>query len=993
MTENRPGTLFAGPFSDRFEESFLSALRSDSASDPLRPRVILVGSNLLGIHLRHALAEKTGGHANVRFVTFVDLAERLTREEYLRAGRRDFPAEAEELLIGKLCAGLGSDSLFFDVREREGFHRALRSTFHDLVDAGVTELPKGGRKLRELSELLSEHRKRYFPRFAASADRIAESASFAERFGSRFGTDLLYCYGFYDLTVTQRRLLSALASRISLRAWVPVPERAPETTKKALRFFEGLVGPPGAVPRPELAANLHAVSVSDPYTEAEEVARWVLTAGRGRPLHRIAILLRNPDDQLPAFVEALDRARIPFYREGGKPLSETRIGRAVAAGLDLVGSDWGRTEVIRLLTSFPFREELVAAEETGTSADWDRWSREAFVSSGIEPLLTRISVLGKRDPRVRKFLKLARSYFTALTRVEVLSGWGSFGASVADWVRAFAPEDAETDAVADACFALSDLEDLGLEPDLPTARRILKKRLSNARLRAGSFEGAGLYLGSPIPVRAIPFDCVAIPGLAERSFPVPPRPDPILLDSERRKLNAERKAELPIKEARLAEETALFGLMVSQGTSALLASYPRGSASEDRQRFPSSLLVSELVRRGGKIDDRPRLSWQREVADIWLDEEDWLGSSVAARVVADRSAALRELVAWTPLAISALAWMREKVGSPSWGAYDGVIAPESEGGEVPVFSATDLSDYATCPYRFFLKQKIGLRLLVRPDGVRQLRATDRGRILHEILHRLFVDLKRSDLLPLREENRREIDQTLFRIAEEVFVDLETKLPLGPSLLWGTERAFLLSDLRALLDAEIREASNFRPEAFEVPFGTDRAGEGHRVEITVGKERLALRGRIDRIDLSPERRRARIVDYKTGDLKRQKDEMFDRGKGVQLPVYLSALPALYPEVDLAQSEAVLLSTSYGAGFRRVHFSGATLAARQTEFQTILSTVLHGVRSGLFPPFPGEGREHCRACDFSTICGRLVLRIFERKGVTGAVASLSALEEIE
>ncbi len=90
-----PGhTLFSGDFA-ALEARFLDEVRSLKASDPLRPVDVLVGSNLLGVYLRRRAAEALGGIANLRFVTFLDLA----RDRNAEADPRPpLPALGEELL-------------------------------------------------------------------------------------------------------------------------------------------------------------------------------------------------------------------------------------------------------------------------------------------------------------------------------------------------------------------------------------------------------------------------------------------------------------------------------------------------------------------------------------------------------------------------------------------------------------------------------------------------------------------------------------------------------------------------------------------------------------------------------------------------------------------------------------------------------------------------------------------------------------------------------
>lgn len=954
------------------EESFLGALAEDLKESPLQPHVILVGSNLLGIHLRHSLTQRTGGHANVRFLTFVDLAEALTRDSFLLKGRQNFPADAESLLVSELCQELPQGSPFYDVRGQEGFHKALISTFHDLIDAGVTELPKGGKKLCELARLFSKHRTRYLPTFAATADRLLEAAAFADRFQTLFQTSKLYVYGFYDFTEVQRRLLEKLSETVSLQTYDIKPL--------------SLHNP----------AKADTLSAPDPFSEAEEVVRWVLKLKEKEDLslHRVGILLRDREEMIQPFALALDRAHVPYYREGGTPLAQTPLGNALLRAVDLFGTEWKRTDVVRLLTAFPFRKELLKEPEMGTPADWDLWSRRASIVSGKREFLTRLS----RSHAT--FVTFLRSFFDQLESVEKkTSDFSSFGKGVALLVVEYAEPDDALPVVLNLCRSLSSLDRVGVKANQRQIQSIFKRRVSKTSLRKGTFNRDGLFLGSIASARGILFDYVAIPGLAERSFPLPPRPDPLLLDFERRRLN-EGGAKLPLKEGRPTEERQLFELASAQAQKKLLLSYARAGIGGDRENQPSSFLLGRFDRDTIAATLVPRLRWERGTQDTWLDEQDWVNTEVASWVTSNREKAWKRLLSFSPLSPAVATWATERLSSPFFGSRDGILPPESDPEKGRRLSASNVSTYASCPYRYFLKEKIKLAPHVRPDEIKQLRPIDRGEIIHEILFRLYTSLRQQALLPLKLEQRDLIQQHLLETAKKVFSEVVEKLPLGPKLLWETERTFLLADLKALLDLEIRESSNFCPEAFEVRFGmrptpredkklsTDRS-----VAIKVGEEEIFLHGKIDRIDLSPDRRRARIIDYKSGTLKRQKGEKLEKGKAMQLPIYLSALSVLFTEIDLSQSEALLLSTSYGSGFRRVRFSGSTFVAKQNDFHSILGTVSRGIRSGLYPPFPGKNLENCTFCDFQPICGRSVLRTYERKKDDPAISALRALEEIE
>ncbi|MFH1016774.1 MAG: PD-(D/E)XK nuclease family protein [Pseudomonadota bacterium] len=994
------GSLSFGPFSASFERSFLNALSTDLKDDSLAPRVVLVGSNLLGIHLRHALSLHVGGHINVRFVTFVDLARRLTRFRFLETRRRVFPLQAEDLLLEDLCGELPPSSSFHAMAHQRGLHEALRRTFHDLIDGGLTQIPGEEGKLGDLGRIFRSHRARYIPRFATNADVVMEASSEAGGFHDLFGTRSLYVYGFYDLTETQRRLLRAIALHASLHVWVPTFGFASSPDAATLRFLRTLklAETPLSTENPPVFSGMSAPHA---YAEAEEGVRWMIAQMEraSAPMHQAGILLRDFDAYAPCFEEILERAQVPFYAQGGRPIASMRAAKALLWLLSSLGTEGARNDLVEFLSLFPFKEEFLKG--VGGSADWDRWTRRAVVSRGFEQAAARLSAFSKPENKeCRNLASFVRRLASEVKRLEQSAvSWSGFGAAVASFLETFAEPDPVTDLLSETAQSLSDLEEVGVAATPERTTRILTTRIRAARLRDGkTFERDGVYLGLMVSARLVPFRVAVIPGLVERSFPAPPQTDPLLLDHERRFLNGRCGTGIALKESRLDEERALFHLARSQASSVLLT-YPRASREGLKERLPSTFFRDSVPKEA--VERRPHMAWAQKTGKPLLDEKDWVMRDLSRRMVEEPERTLSALEAALPLAASTHLWVTRRLGSDYWTDYDGMVRHEMPpSSQLPPFSSSQIERYATCPYRYFLSNVIGLEPIDAPEDVARLRPLDRGRLIHRALFRFFSRLKNEERLPLRKEDAPGLRETLRTVAAEVFAEAEQSVPLGHQLLWETERAFLISDLAALLDAELKLSSLFVPYDFEVRFGTPARNEEEGalstdspVEIRAREGTIRLKGRVDRVDLSPDGKQARILDYKTGSFDRAHDNAFDNGRSVQLAVYLLSLRVLLPGVDAERSEASLLSTAYGGGFRTVSFSGVALKAREPEFVTILDTVVQGIRAGFFPPNPGSNLKHCQQCDFTRICGSGVGRVFERKEADPAISTLNVLKEIE
>ena len=206
-------------------------------------------------------------------------------------------------------------------------------------------------------------------------------------------------------------------------------------------------------------------------------------------------------------------------------------------------------------------------------------------------------------------------------------------------------------------------------------------------------------------------------------------------------------------------------------------------------------------------------------------------------------------------------------------------------------------------------------------------------------------------------------------ATNVELDLFAKTGItGPRVLWAAARAEILEDLRTrLFRREVDDG--WIPAAFELGFGSALPGEGRAAEAPrVPLGALAFRGRIDRIDLSADGTRGRVVDYKAGQArisfkaKRKGDEprVFHGGAALQLPIYVLAAKQRFPEVKD-------WSAVYDYCTRRGGFTIAELAVSEDVLgvlEDLVARMAGDAGDGHFPFIAGD---HCRTCDYGDVCG--------------------------
>ena len=101
MNPDKQKTLITGSFQPELEEALAERLRTAKSADPGAPVIVLVGSNILALHLRRALAEKTPLW-NVSFFTFAELARTLGDARLRTQSRKPLPSQAETFLVREI---------------------------------------------------------------------------------------------------------------------------------------------------------------------------------------------------------------------------------------------------------------------------------------------------------------------------------------------------------------------------------------------------------------------------------------------------------------------------------------------------------------------------------------------------------------------------------------------------------------------------------------------------------------------------------------------------------------------------------------------------------------------------------------------------------------------------------------------------------------------------------------------------------------------------
>lgn len=355
---------------------------------------------------------------------------------------------------------------------------------------------------------------------------------------------------------------------------------------------------------------------------------------------------------------------------------------------------------------------------------------------------------------------------------------------------------------------------------------------------------------------------------------------------------------------------------------------------------------------------------------------------------------------------------RERTGR-HFGAYDGIITDPNlisllaeKFGSDHVFSASGLSLYGKCPYKFFVDRV--LKLESKSEAALDLQAIDAGSLLHEVLRRFLGHHRGEQLAPGDSDALKEELRTT---ADEVFREHQQTIPpLNPNI-WKIDCEIRKLMLDRLLDDELayREKTaslGITARHLELSFGIklkdEDVGDPASTETFLeyvrdgGSETIRVRGRIDRVDVA-DNGTAIAYDYKTSTGADLKD--MRAGRDLQIGIYLDALERLF----LSKGQIVAGGGYYllkpdrrrNSGLYRKELlpyiaissnCGSLLpddewleVRRQMERR--IWQFVDGMRNGIFSVTPSLGMTTCRTCDFGAVCRYDVYRM-KRKQVHAA-----------
>ena len=529
--------------------------------------------------------------------------------------------------------------------------------------------------------------------------------------------------------------------------------------------------------------------------------------------------------------------------------------------------------------------------------------------------------------------------------------------------------------------SLADLREWGEQFNAQTLQQVIREALKGPVFGRGDSVGSGVYLGPPDGIAGADYKVVYAVGMVERQFPPRARDNP-WLGSDMSRLQGE-----------MALERYDFLAAVASADRAVLC-YPTATADRSAA-YPSRWLIeaANLVHQKPVTDarltyenitenaaEKPWLTFiasreagLHQLVDSMLEPADGTDYNLMHLAALPRNAVSLHPAISSDTRMSKALVAREDRAGNTLSEWDGRVESTTDlvaaaGSRESPISPSALETWATCPYRYFLKYLLGLS--APPDEEdEQISALERGSLVHKILERFVADNGQTEA-------------ELLALADEEFEVAAQRGVTGYPLLWEMDKESIRYSLQHFFGQEAQWLGGATDQSrSEVNFG--KGTETGEIGVTLDEVGgIWFRGKIDRIDVLGDD--VRVRDFKTGNSEpyydgsqgRKASRTVANGRALQLPVYLEAAQAMYPD------KAAIASYCFPLQDSGIHDIAPFTEDDKGEFHSSLRIILSMVRQGVFPATPeASGDEmgtNCYYCDFRRICPAKRRQFWERKG---------------
>jgi ATP-dependent helicase/nuclease subunit B len=1039
-------------------ERLISLITKVKDSDSLAPITIIVPTAYAGISLRRNLSTKKG-LINIRFMVSPRLAEYIGSPDLAQKDKTPLSPLIEMAAIRHSAINICAEKPLGDLALHPKLHSYVKDTFRDLAklsDIGLISLAKTDPLRGQLVNWYQSYNS-LINQYYSREDLSLSAAEAVDQ--SKVGIVLqdlgfIIYYLVFDFSPGELALLDELCKKeqcaviIGLIAEPQIDQGVEKIAKhiapdlKQISYEENQTQQHYKID--------HILIASD----AQEEIRWIIRsiiqhAEEGIPFHRMAIVYRQRDPYASLIRGQLHLSKIPIAGPDTTSLNDSPAGKLLRNLLDVIESDFARDKVLHCIAESPVKSSSDNQLASFELSYWEIITREAGIIKGetqwrerltnyVDSLNRKIYNFENREegtPAQLRGLSAQKESIRHLTMfMERLfkdtppkdgSTWTEFTKWTKhliskqiyhpnDWPKEHQDGYERVIALLDDLNMLDDLLSEGT--DYSSYQMMLNYALESPAGRTGQ-TGAGVFVAPIFTVQAMEFDVLYIVGMAEGSFP-PRLPDNPILPDHIREVIGENDY-LPLRKSRAIRERRLFSAALMSAKKRILT-YSRVDASAQRHQYPAPWLLDEVSKLYGSAVSS---------TDLYkLGSQGWVSIVFSFQHGLDYSQSLTPADIYDYDMSSISKWWGRNYpiedhflmvgGSPGlraiqmekgrndrdftvWDGNLSGLADSSHRLKLPQnsqFSPTRLERWATCPFRYFLNDVIGISVLERPEEVIAISPLDRGSLLHRIMERLVKDSRDQECIPdFGKPWNQSHKDLLLQIAEEEFFEVEKSGVTGRPMLWDITKKEMRLELQALLehDSRWRAQEQSRPIWVERAFGFNRDNSLPAVILTLNNGScLHLRGIIDRVDENKSRSKINIVDYKFGSSYQysdMRDDPLGGGRHLQLPVYAMAV-----RNAIEESEEVTASYWFATAKGKYEMKAIALNEVEQRFVIIIETIVSGIEEGLFPanPLSLDNRiDNCRYCDFDRICPANRDLHWERKSQNSNMATYLKLGRLD
>ena len=651
-----------------------------------------------------------------------------------------------------------------------------------------------------------------------------------------------------------------------------------------------------------LTSHLRLAACANPEAEAvlaaREILRFVRAGGRFRDA---SVIVRNLEGYHDVLQRVFSRYDIPFFLDRRESVSHHPLAELTRSAMRIAAFNWSHEDFFAALKTGLVRVDEAQLDQLENEALARGWKGVAWrspieipenppleknlerfrheVVAPFEKFSAALAECGNK-PTGKQLSDALRELWRVLDVEETLNEWSSTHDANHEIRNT---QHAIHSTVLEQMTAWLDNLSLAFPAEPLSVREwlpILETGLGS--LAVGVIPPAldQVLVGAIDRSRNPDIQLALVLGLNEGVFPAPPPAPALLTESDRDEL--ERRGVVLGTNARLhIARERYFGYIACTRARTRLVLTSSALGHDDKPLNPSPFLwrIENLFPQL-EIETPPRMvDWR---------EAEHAGELIVPLLKIENSKF--KIQNWERLAdIPALKSALDRLRNFNFGATNESLPSELAEqlyGKILRTSVSRLEQFAACPFRFFVHS--GLRAEERK--LFELDVREKGSFQHEVLKEFHEQL-RDEKKRWRDITPDEARERVGKIAESLAKNYRDGLLHTTDETKFTARVLAesLQDFVATLVEWMREQYEFDPVAVELPFGESDSNPAWELDLDNGR-RLALRGRIDRVDVCRNSNGDAfcvVLDYKSS-AKKLDSLLIENGLQLQLLAYLNVL---------------------------------------------------------------------------------------------------------